>query len=85
VAVALGIAAVPYVGRSGRVLIAGLVPAVGLARMYVGAHLPLDIVGGAALGLGVEAASTLPLLLLQPLFGSATHEPDAPADRPAKQ
>jgi len=59
VAVALGVAAAPHVGRSGRVLIAGLIPAVALARVYVGAHLPLDIVGGAALGLGVEAASAL--------------------------
>lgn len=57
VAVALGIAALPHVGRSGRVLITGLIPAVGLARMYVGAHLPLDIAGGAALGLAVEATT----------------------------
>ena len=26
---------------------------VGLSRMYVGAHLPLDVAGGAALGLAV--------------------------------
>jgi undecaprenyl-diphosphatase len=57
VAVALGIAAVPQVGRSGRVLIAGLIPAVGLARMHVGAHLPLDVAGGAALGLAIEATT----------------------------
>jgi undecaprenyl-diphosphatase len=59
VAVALGVAAAPHVDRSRRVLIAGLIPAVALARVYVGAHLPLDIVGGAALGLGVEATSAL--------------------------
>ena len=29
---------------------------VGLCRIYVGAHLPLDVVGGAALGLAVDAA-----------------------------
>ncbi|MDQ4069415.1 MAG: hypothetical protein M3203_08095 [Actinomycetota bacterium] len=29
---------------------------VGLGRIYVGAHLPLDVVGGAALGLVVESA-----------------------------
>jgi len=37
----------------------GLIPVVGLSRMYVGAHLPLDIAGGAALGVSVEAAVTL--------------------------
>jgi undecaprenyl-diphosphatase len=59
VAVALGVAALPSVGRPGRLFIGGLVPAVGLARMYIGAHLPLDIVGGAALGLAVEAATDI--------------------------
>lgn len=32
---------------------------VGATRMYVGAHLPLDIVGGVALGLGTERAVRL--------------------------
>ena len=32
---------------------------VGLSRIYAGAHLPLDIAGGAALGAAVEAAVSL--------------------------
>jgi undecaprenyl-diphosphatase len=32
----------------------GLAVAVGVARMYVGAHLPLDVVGGVGLGLVVD-------------------------------
>ena len=39
-------------------VLAGLVVMVGLARIYVGAHLPLDVVGGAALGLTVDALVT---------------------------
>jgi membrane-associated phospholipid phosphatase len=35
------------------------IPVVGLTRVYVGAHLPLDIAGGAALGLVVEALVSL--------------------------
>ncbi len=31
----------------------------GLTRVYVGAHFPLDIAGGAALGLAVNAAAGL--------------------------
>lgn len=31
------------------------IPVVGLCRIYVAAHLPLDVLGGAALGLAVEA------------------------------
>ena len=34
-------------------------PLVGLSRIYAGAHFPLDIVGGAALGFAVEAAVAL--------------------------
>ena len=59
VAVALGAAALPHLGPIGRSLALIAVPAVGLTRVYVGAHLPLDIVGGAALGLAVDAAMTL--------------------------
>ncbi len=56
VAVALGAAVLPQLGPAGRALTLGAVPAVGLTRVYVGAHLPLDIAGGAALGLAVDAA-----------------------------
>jgi undecaprenyl-diphosphatase len=55
VAVALSAAALPHLGVRGRVLALLAAPAVGLARMYVGAHLPLDVLGGAAVGLVVDA------------------------------
>ena len=59
VAAALGAAALPRLGPVGRALILTAIPAVGVTRVYVGAHLPLDIAGGAALGLAVEAAVDL--------------------------
>jgi undecaprenyl-diphosphatase len=59
VAAALGAAALPRLGRGGRALVLIAVPAVGLTRIYTGAHLPLDIAGGMAFGLAVEAAVTL--------------------------
>jgi len=59
VAVCLGAAAYPRLGPRGRVLALAAVPLVGMTRLYVGAHLPLDIAGGIALGLAVEATSGL--------------------------
>ena len=59
VAVALGAAALPRLGPAGRALALSVIPVVGLTRVYVGAHLPLDVAGGAALGLAVEAAVRL--------------------------
>jgi membrane-associated phospholipid phosphatase len=59
VATALALVAAPWLPRWGRWALAAAVAAVFLARMYVGAHLPLDMIGGAALGLGVGAAVRL--------------------------
>ena len=59
VVVALAAVAIPYLGRRARFVACGLAAFVGLARIYVGAHLPLDIVGGAALGLLVGGAVRL--------------------------
>jgi undecaprenyl-diphosphatase len=49
----------PYLRRRGRITVVALATVVGLARVYVGAHLPLDVLGGAALGLGVAGAVRL--------------------------
>ena len=52
-AVAFAIATVlaPALGRTGRIIVYTLAAVVAVARIYVGAHLPLDVIGGAALGI----------------------------------
>jgi glycosyltransferase 2 family protein len=52
VAFALATALTPWVPRSVAVGGFALAGAVGAARVYVGAHLPLDVAGGAAIGIG---------------------------------
>ena len=56
VVTALALVAWPWLPRWGRWAAGAAVVAVFLTRMYVGAHLPLDMIGGAALGLGVAGA-----------------------------
>jgi membrane-associated phospholipid phosphatase len=51
VAVALAAAIAPSFPRAAQVIAVVLVVLVGFARIYAGAHLPLDVVGGAGLGL----------------------------------
>lgn len=50
VAAAMATVAIPYVNRTGRVILWTVVALVALARVYTGAHLPLDVVGGAMVG-----------------------------------
>jgi glycosyltransferase 2 family protein len=56
VAAALATAAAPYLTRRPRRVVWGLAWTVALARVYVGAHLPLDILGGLALGWALGSA-----------------------------
>jgi undecaprenyl-diphosphatase len=59
VSAALTAVAWPSAGPRWRTISAGLTVLVPLARMYVGAHLPLDCVGGSGLGLAVASAVNL--------------------------
>ena len=58
-AVTMAVVLTPYLGRGGRWAVWILAVLVGAARMYAGAHLPLDVVGGAALGLVTGGAVSL--------------------------
>jgi undecaprenyl-diphosphatase len=64
VAFALATIANSYLGRKGRIVCWTLASLVGVARIYVGAHLPLDVLGGAALGWAVGS-------LVHALLGTA--------------
>jgi len=55
VAAALGTATLPQLRPAGRAATLGIMSAVALSRVYVGAHLPLDIAGGIALGIAIDA------------------------------
>jgi undecaprenyl-diphosphatase len=52
VSAALAFAALPYLNGRYRWLILLIPLVVGFARIYVGAHLPLDVIGGWAIGVG---------------------------------
>ena len=56
-ATALATTAAPWVTRPWRRVAAVLVVLVWIAPVYLGASFPLDVVGGAALGWGIAAAS----------------------------
>jgi len=59
VAWAITILVLAYVGRPWQIVVIALAIVVPVVRMYVGAHLPLDLIGGAALGVTVASAANL--------------------------
>lgn len=64
VATTLAYAAAEELPRRWRPVLAAVVGAVGFGRMYVGAHLPHDVLGGA--GLGMMLSALLPSLAQEP-------------------
>ena len=81
VVVTLGVAALPRLGPAGRALTLPAMPLVGITRLYVGAHLPLDIAGGAALGFAADAAAGLVTSGLRPRPGRCAPGREARASR----
>lgn len=77
-AIAFALATVlhPYLSTGWRVVAWSLAGVVGFARVYVGAHLPLDVVGGAALGCAVGLVM---LLIVEPWRGDEIEEEDEDA------
>jgi undecaprenyl-diphosphatase len=61
IAFALAVLLTPYLGIRGRVVVWALAVLNGVARVYLGAHNPLDIVGGAGAGLVLGGLLTLAL------------------------
>lgn len=74
----LAVLAWPYLGRPVRIAVAVAAGAVLLSRVYVGAHLPLDMVGGAALGLAV--AGVIRLILGRPVPGPSAARHRSPGN-----
>jgi membrane-associated phospholipid phosphatase len=64
VAVALAATASPWLKPPARVALGVLATIVCVARVYVGAHLPLDVIGGAGLGYAIGA-------LVNSIFGAS--------------
>jgi membrane-associated phospholipid phosphatase len=77
VAFAIATALMPVLGLRGRIAVYVLASGVGVARVVYGVHLPLDIVGGAALGIMCGCVVDLVLLAIRPRR-SAQPDPTAP-------
>jgi undecaprenyl-diphosphatase len=78
VAFAVATVATMWFGHRMRMALWGLASAVALARVYVGAHLPLDVLGGAALGLACGATVRL-------IIGARRHGNKRPSPVPVHQ
>ena len=74
VAVAIATLIAPYLDRRLRWVAVLVATLVGVSRLYVGAHLPFDVIGGAALGFGWFVVCSV-------AFGGALLHFGAPAER----
>jgi glycosyltransferase 2 family protein len=59
IAVGLAVVLHPYLGRMGRIVLWAAATVVCVARVFVGAHLPLDVVGGAAAGWAIGTVANM--------------------------
>ncbi len=71
-------AALPYLPWRWRWMLLALPIAVAFGRMYVGAHLPLDVVGGLAIGFG--AAALFRIVFGRPETAGPVHEAEVAAE-----
>ena len=79
VAAALTVVAWPYLSDGWRVSLAALSGFVPFARMYVGVHLPLDVVGGSALGLAIGSAVNLSISMRKPASEASSESRAVPS------
>ncbi len=71
-----------YLNRTGRIIVVSVALLNGVARIYLGAHNPLDIVGGLALGVCIGC---LFLFIIEPVWRDARHRvrrDEAPSPAP---
>lgn len=76
VAAALATVIAAYVGARGNAIVIVLAVLVGIGRIFVGAHLPLDVAGGAAMGWAV--GSLVHFLVLPEIMGDDDQDPPGP-------
>jgi membrane-associated phospholipid phosphatase len=81
VSAAICVAALPYLPARWRPVAAFIPVVVAFARIYVGAHLPLDVVGGA--GIGIAAGSLAHLVIGVPVRAERADAVPATGSRPA--